>query len=408
MPWPTAVRAFRHRDFRLYWAGQLVSLVGTWMQSVGQAWIVLELTGSPFKLGLISALQFGPMLFLSFLAGALADRVRKRRLILLTQSALMLQAFALAALARSGHLQYWHVAALAALYGVANTLDLPSRQSFVVEMVGKGDLINAIALNSAVFNGARVVGPAIAGLLVARYGVALAFFINGVSFLGVIAALACIRTEGAPTPGSDQGVAREILQGVRYAWETPLVALILSLMLVTSLFVFNFSVVVPLVAREVLHQNAHGFGLLMASLGAGAISGAIGLALAGRGRSPAWLLTGAAVVASAGLVALGAVREFAVAVPVLVLLGVVMIVFMASSNTTLQVTVPDALRGRLMGLYGFVFVGMTPFGALLFGWIAEKAGVPAACAVGGGVGGVLVLALAALWSRRAPPPIRGA
>src|SRR5882672_2557783 len=179
MPWPTALRAFRHRDFRYFWAGQLVSLVGSWMQSVGQSWIVLELTHSPFKLGVINALQFGPMLFLSFLAGALADRVRKRRLLLLTQSALMLQAFALAALDRTGHIQYWHVATLATLYGIANTLDLPARQSFVVEIVGKHDLINAIALNSAVFNGARVVGPAVAGLLVARFGVGIAFLLNG-------------------------------------------------------------------------------------------------------------------------------------------------------------------------------------------------------------------------------------
>src|SRR6266700_7616695 len=189
MVWPTALRAFRYRDFRLFWTGQLVSLVGSWIQSVGQAWIVLELTHSPFKLGVISALQFGPMLFLSFLAGALADRVRKRRLLLLTQSALMLQAFALATLDRTGQIQYWHVAVLATLYGIANTLDLPARQSFVVEIVGKHDLINAIALNSAVFNGARMVGPAVAGLLVARYGVGIAFLLNGLSFIAVIAAL---------------------------------------------------------------------------------------------------------------------------------------------------------------------------------------------------------------------------
>src|SRR5438067_7130001 len=200
MAWPTALRAFRYRDFRLFWTGQLVSLVGSWMQSVGQAWIVLELTHSPFKLGVISALQFGPMLFLSFLSGALADRVRKRRLLLLTQNALMLQAFALATLDRTGQIQYWHVAVLATLYGIANTLDLPARQSFVVEIVGQHDLINAIALNSAVFNGARVVGPAVAGLLVARYGVGIAFLVNGLSFLAVIAALVAIRTEGRPPP----------------------------------------------------------------------------------------------------------------------------------------------------------------------------------------------------------------
>jgi MFS family permease len=400
MPWPTALRAFRHRDFRYFWAGQLVSLVGSWMQSVGQSWIVLELTHSPFKLGVISALQFGPMLFLSFLAGALADRVRKRRLLLLTQSALMLQAFALAVLDRTGHIQFWHVATLATLYGIATTVDLPARQSFVVEIVGKHDLINAIALNSAVFNGARVVGPAVAGLLVARYGVGIAFLLNGLSFVAVLAALLVIRTEGEPRPRSGDTLGQEILHGLRYAWETPLIALILSLLFVMSLFVINFSVLVPLIAREVLHEGAHGFGLLMASLGIGAVAGAVALALAGRGRAPRWLLVGTALAAAAGVAGLGVVRQFWVAAAVLTVEGFVMIVFMASSNTTMQVTVPDALRGRLMGLYAFVFVGMTPFGALLIGTIAERWGVPAACMVGGGCGFVSVLVLTFSWGRR--------
>ena len=401
MPWPTALRAFRHRDFRYFWAGQLVSLVGSWMQSVGQSWIVLELTHSPFKLGVISALQFGPMLFLSFLAGALADRVRKRRLLLLTQSALMLQAFALAVLDRTGHIQFWHVATLATLYGIATTVDLPARQSFVVEIVGKHDLINAIALNSAVFNGARVVGPAVAGLLVARYGVGIAFLLNGLSFVAVLAALLAIRTEGEPRPRSGDTLGQEILHGLRYAWETPLIALILSLLFVMSLFVINFSVLVPLIAREVLHEGAHGFGLLMASLGIGAVAGAVALALGGRGRAPVWLLAGAALAAAAGVAGLGVVRQFWMAAAVLAVNGFVMIVFGASSNTTMQVTVPDALRGRLMGLYAFVFVGMTPFGALLIGTIAERWGVPAACMVGGGCGFVSVLVLTLSWGRRA-------
>src|SRR4030095_7492013 len=289
MPVPGALRAFRYRDFRLFGTGQLISLVGTWMQSVGQAWVVLEITGSPFKLGIITALQFGPMLFLSFFAGALADRVPKRRLLLLTQSALMLQAFALAALDWAGHIQYWHVAVLATVYGIANTLDLPARQSFVVQIVGKNDLINAIALNSAVFNGARVVGPAVAGLLVARYGVAIAFLLNGLSFLGVIGALLAIHNEGEPRPRAGDSLGQEILQGLRYAWETPLIVLILAFMLVTSLFVVNFGVVVPLVAREVLHEGAHGFGLPMASLGAGAVvgAGAPPFRRAGAARTPA-------------------------------------------------------------------------------------------------------------------------
>src|SRR5574341_1096011 len=230
MPFPAGFRALNHRDFRLFWTGQLVSLIGTWMQSVGQAWLVLELTNSPFKLGLIGTLQFSPMLCFSFLAGVITDRVPKRRLIIATQTALMLQAFGLSALAWSGHVQYWHVAVLASLYGFANTLDVPTRQSFIVEMVGKDDLMNAIALNSAMFNGARVVGPAVAGLLVARYGVAIAFLLNGVSFLAVIFALLEIRSEGLPQPRGDTSMLQDIATGVRYAVNTPLVSLILSLL----------------------------------------------------------------------------------------------------------------------------------------------------------------------------------
>ena len=385
MPWSAGLRAFRHRDFRLFWSGQLISLVGTWMQSVGQAWVVLEITGSPFKLGVITALQFGPMLFLSFLAGALADRVRKRRLLLLTQGALMVQAFALAALDWAGHIQYWHVAVLATVYGIANTLDLPARQSFVVQIVGKNDLINAIALNSAVFNGARVVGPAVAGLLVARYGVAIAFLMNGLSFLGVIAALLFIHNEGAPRPRAGDTLSQEIIQGLRYAWETPLIVLILAFMLVDE----------PL--RRQLRRGGPARHARGPARGRARLRAPHGLARRGRGggrggagrswaraRAPVWLLArrGARSTPSASP-GLGLVRHFWVAAVLLAVMGFAMIVFMASSNTTLQVTVPDALRGRLMGLYAFVFVGMNPFGALFIGSVAEKWGVPAACMTGG-------------------------
>jgi len=400
MPWPAGLRAFRHRDFRLFWSGQLVSLVGTWMQSVGQVWVVLELTGSPFKLGVISALQFGPMLFFSLLAGALADRVRKRRLLLLTQGALMLQALALAALDWTGQIQFWHVAVLAAFYGVANTLDLPARQSFVVELVGKGDLMNAMALNATVFNGARVVGPAVAGLLIARYGVAPAFLLNGLSFLGVLAALAAIRNEGAPRPRAAATLGQEIFQGVRYAAATPLIGLILGLLLVVSLFVLNFNVLVPLVARDVLHEGARGFGLLMASLGLGAVAGALTLAAMTRTRPPLALIVAAALVTAAGLLGLSAVRHFWVAAAALAVMGFAQIFFMASCNTTVQVTAPDHLRGRVMSLYALVFVGVHPFGALLAGGVAETWGVGAACLWGGGMGLCLVLALMLLWRRR--------
>ena len=402
MALPAGLRALGHRDFRLFWCGQLVSLIGTWMQSVGQSWLVLELTNSPFRLGLIGALQFGPILLFSFLSGAISDRVRKRRLLLGTQTALMLQAFTLAVLVWSGHVQFWHVAVLAALYGLATTLDMPSRQSYIAHLVPRGDLMNAIALNSAVFNGARVVGPAVAGLLVARYGTAAAFVLNGASFIAVIAALAAIRTEGAPSPRRGIGLRAEIAEGVRYAAGTPRVALVMSLLVVVSLFVINMNVLVPLIAREVLHEGAHGFGLLMASLGLGAMAGALAVAALAVGRPPLGMVVGPALAAAGLLLLLSTARQFGTTAAVLVALGFAQIVFMTSCNTTVQIAVPDELRGRVMGLYALVFAGMTPIGALIMGTVAEHWGVSRACAVGGGAGLVLILALTIGWRRRHP------
>jgi MFS family permease len=396
---PAGLRALNHRDFRLFISGQLISLIGTWMQSVAQSWLVLELTNSPFKLGLIGTLQFGPMLGFSFLAGAIADRLPKRRVIIATQTALMLQAFALALLARSGHVQFWHVAVLAVCYGLANTLDMPTRQSFIVEMVGKDDLASAIALNSAMFNGARMIGPAVAGLLVDRFGVAPAFGLNGLSFVAVILALAAMRTEGLPREREGTTVRQDIAAGVRYAVGTPLVALILSLLLVVSLFVINHNVLVPLLARNVLHEGAHGFGLLMAALGIGAVVGALALALLGTSRPGLPLLITAAAMASALTLALAVIRHFPSAVVLLALTGLSQIVFMASCNTTLQMVVPDRLRGRIMGLYAFVFVGVTPIGSFFVGSVAEWLGTPIAYAAGGGLGLLSVLALTLLWWR---------
>jgi len=402
MALPAGLRALGHRDFRLFWCGQLVSLIGTWMQSVGQAWLVLELTNSPFRLGLIGALQFGPILLFSFLSGAISDRVRKRRLLLGTQAALMLQAFTLAALVGSGHVQFWHVAVLAALYGLATTLDMPSRQSYIAHLVPRGDLMNAIALNSAVFNGARVVGPAVAGLLVARYGTAAAFLMNGASFIAVLAALVAIRTEGAPSPRRGVGLRAEIAEGVRYAAGTPRVALVMSLLMVVSLFVVNMNVLVPLIARDVLHEGAHGFGLLMAALGVGAVAGALAVAALSVGRPPLGMVVGPALAAAALLLLLSTARHFGPTAAVLVALGFAQIVFMTSCNTTVQIAVPDELRGRVMGLYALVFAGMTPIGALIMGTVAEHWGVSRACAVGGAAGLLLILALTGAWRRRHP------
>jgi predicted MFS family arabinose efflux permease len=312
----------------------------------------------------------------------------------------MLQAFTLSALVASGHVQFWHVAVLASLYGLANTLDMPARQSFIAHLVPRGDLMNAIALNSAVFNGARVVGPAAAGLLVARYGTAAAFLFNALSFLAVIAALMAIRTEGAPRPRSGLGMGAEIAEGVRYALGTPRIALVFGLLLSVSLFVVNMNVLVPLIARNVLHEGAHGFGLLMASLGVGAVIGALAVATFSLGRPPLWAVVGPALTAATLLLVLSFVHRFGLAAAVLMALGFAQITFMTACNTTVQITVPDELRGRIMGLYALVFAGMVPIGSLIMGTVAERWGVLRACAVGGTMGLLLITTLTLAWRQR--------
>lgn len=393
-PRPVRLGALRHRDFRLFWIGQLISQIGTWMQSVAQAWLVLELTHSPLHLGIVSALQFTPVLLLSPVGGVLSDRFAKRKVLLISQTAMQLQAFVLAALVWSGRVEYWHVAVLAAVYGLSRAIDIPARQSYITDLVGRSDLPNAVALNSVVMNGARIVGPAVAGLLIAAFGVALAFLLNGVSFVAVLVALVAIRTEGRPDIGR-LGIREGVLSALNYAAGTPPVAFTLGLMVVVSLLVLNFNVIVPLVARNVLNQDAHGFGLLMSSLGAGAVAGAFGVALFRRGQPPLAFLVVSGALLCAGLAALAAVSHFFLAALVLALLGCCQILFTTGCNTTLQLIAPNELRGRVMGLYTVTFAGMTPFGSLLIGWVAEHQGIRMACAAGGAIGlvGVAVLVL---------------
>ncbi|HEX3176674.1 MAG TPA: MFS transporter [Methylomirabilota bacterium] len=397
---PAGLRAFRHRDFRLFWSGQLVSLIGTWMQSVAQSWLVLELTNSPLRLGVVGALQFTPMLVLSFFAGALADRLPKRRLIIVSQSVLFAQALALALLVRFGHVQYWHVTVLALVYGVANTIDMPTRQAFIVEMVGRSDLTNAIALNSGMFNAARVVGPALAGVLIAHWGMAPAFFCNALSFLPVIAILAAIHTEGLPRALAGRAMTEEIWEGVQYALRTPRITLTLAMVLAVSAFLFNYNVIVPLVARDVLHAEARGFGLLMTSLGVGAVCGAVALALWAQDRPPVVALVVPALVQAAGTGLLAGVSRFGAAVALLFVMGFCGILFMAGSNSTLQLTVPDELRGRIMSLNTMMFAGVTPFGSLLVGWAAEAFGIRTSIVIASSCGAAAVLALVLWWNGR--------
>jgi predicted MFS family arabinose efflux permease len=406
MTLPIGLRAFRHADFRRFFWAQLVAQTGTWMQTVAQSWLVLQLTPSPFKLGLIGSLQFAPILLFSIASGALADRVRKRRLLIGTQAALGCQALGLAALVASGHVEYWHVAVLAFCSGLVNVLDQPARQSLVAEIVGRSDVASAVALNSASFNAARIVGPGLGGLLIAQFGVTPAFVMNGLGFAVSVIMLIGLRTQGAPRARSGGGVLDDVRTGLRYAFSTPEIRLTLGLLFIVSIFVFNFTVYVPLIVRTVLNLGAEGFGLLMACLGVGAVAGALTVGALGARRPPVAVLFGAAALACGVLIALSAARGFRLTAALLFLTGLFGLVLVASCNTAMQLAAPDELRGRVMSLYTLVWGGVFPFGAFIVGSISEHWGVGRALLVNGTAGLLGVALLLGWWTLRGGPAWR--
>jgi MFS family permease len=394
---PPGLRALNHAEFRRFYASQLVAQIGGWVQTVAQSWLVLSLTGSPLRLGLIGTLQFAPVLFLSIPAGAIVDRLPKRRVLLVTQATYATQAVGLCVLVATGVVEYWHVCALGLVVGITSAFDQPARQAFVLDLVGRDDLGNAVALNSAAFNAARIVGPAAAGLLIGRFGLAPAFAVNAVGFAAVIGTLLVLRDRSRPAPRGSASIVEEIAEGLVYAARTPLVVLVLSLVTVVSLFVFNFTVYVPLLARTVLGLGAEGFGFLMAWLGVGAVTGAFTVGAA-RPLPPAALFNAAAVALGA-LVGLSAARHFWVAAPLLAVTGFAGIILMAGCNTRLQLEAPPALRARLMGIYVLFTGGVFPIGAFLVGAVSERWGVSTAF-LANGAAGLVALGAIRLWWRR--------
>jgi predicted MFS family arabinose efflux permease len=401
MIFPSGLRALNHPDYRRFFLAQMVALVSGWMHTVAQSWLVLQLTDSPLRLGLIGTLQFGPILLFSIVSGAIADRLPKRRLLVATNLVLASLALVLAALVASGRVRYWHVGVVAVLAGLAQTLDAPARQSLMAELVDKGDLVNAVALNSAAFNAARIVGPAVGGVLIARFGVVPSFVINAVGILVVAGALSRLPVR-ARAAARGTTMAQEIAEGVRYAARTPLIRLLLGMLFCVSITVFNFSIYVPLLARHVLHLGAEGFGFLMAALGVGAVTGAltIGFRRAGPPAFPTML--GAAALALTGLLSLSAARHLWVAAPLLFVTGFFGLILVASCNTRLQLAAPDELRGRMMSLYTLVWGGVFPIGAFCVGAISEGWGVSTAFFVQGSAGLIALTALAVWWRRRGP------
>jgi len=370
------------------------------MQSVAQSWLVLQLTSSPFRLGLIATFLFGPMLLLSLPAGAVADRLPKRRVVVASALIQGAMGTTLAALVATGAIRYWHVAAIAVVWGLVNALDTPARQAFLVDLVGRADVGNAIALNSAAFNGARIIGPAVAGVLIGAFGLSAAFAVNAVAgFIGAVA-LASVGTAGTRALRGDASFVQEVLEGVRYALATTRVLMLLGVLFVVTITIFNFSVYIPLLTSEVLGRGPETFGFLMAALGVGARTGALALGASSHAEPPFSLLAAAAAVSCAGLVVLSLVTRVWMAALALVVVGLASIVAVAGINTALQFLAPDALRGRVMSLYTLVFGGVFPIGAFCVGWTAEHWGVRAALAGAGGFGLVTLATILIAGGRR--------
>lgn len=385
-------RSLRVRNYRLYASGQLVSLTGTWMQRVAQDWLVLDLTNSGTALGIVTALQFGPSLFLGLWGGVLADRGDKRRILLATQSALAVVALLLGLLDITGVVTYWQVLALATALGLITAIDTPVRQSFVVEMVGRRELTNAVAINSTIFNSGRILGPALAGVTITAVGTGWAFVANAFSSVAVLAALSLMRTaELFPSPRAVRA-SGQLREGLRYVRARPDLVRTMILIFMFGTFGLNFAITCALMSKQVFHHGASGYGLLSTALAVGAFCGAI-LATRRTERPSALFLLGMAGVFSVAEIAAGLMPSFLLTAIVLVPTGLAMLAVTTAANSHVQLGVAPMMRGRVMSLYLVCFMGGTPIGAPIIGWLAGVAG-PRWGLIGGGA--VCLLSVAAL------------
>lgn len=389
----TTFAALRHRNYRLFFAGQLVSLTGTWMQATAQGWLIYEMTHSKKLLGEIAAVGSLPMLVFTMVGGAVADRVDKRKLLVVTQVAAMLLALALGTLVVTQQVRVPHVFAIAALAGLVMSFDMPCRQAFVVEMVGRKDLMNAIALNSSIMNAARIVGPSIAGLVMAAWGLGWCFLLNGVSFLAVIAGLLLMQMPPTASAPRTESAWWHTLGGFRYVRRDRRVLCLLALLMVGGVFGWSYAVLMPAFARDVLHIKERAYGFLLASNGVGAIIGALSVASLGDYPRKRRLVFGGMWLFSAGLAAFAACRAYWLALPCLAVAGCGMVTSFSTSNTVIQTSVPDEVRGRVMGVWALVFAGMVPVGSFQAGTVAHHFSAPIAVWFGSSVCALFALVM---------------
>ncbi|MEP6937679.1 MAG: MFS transporter [Chthoniobacterales bacterium] len=389
--WRQTFRALRHRNYRLFFYGQLVSLTGTWMQQTAMSWYVYELTGSKLLLGAVSAIGSAPIMLFSILGGSLADRYPKRSILVATQAAQMLCAFFLAAGVWAGFASPLFIVIVAALNGSAIGFDMPARQAFTVEMTSREDLLNAISLNSSVFNGARIIGPAIAGLVVGAVGVELCFFINGVSYIAVIAGLLLMRFPRFEPPAEAASPVEHAWTGIVYCFQNQRVRTILLLFFAVGVFGWSYTVLMPAFARDMLGMGSNGYGILLSASGIGALIGSLVVAAYGQVLVPRQMAIGGVLIFSAAVLAFSVTHTFALGLVFLFISGFGMLLFFSTSNTVVQTIVPDEMRGRVMGVWSLIFGAMIPLGSLEAGAVAHWLGTPFALAVG-----AIVCAIAAL------------
>lgn len=393
--------ALTHKNFRYYWMGQCVSLIGTWMQNIGQSWLVLSLTGSPFLLGLVGTIQFLPITVFSLFAGVIIDKFPKKKILLFTQTVSMLLAFALSALVFTKTIKYQYIIILAFILGCNNTIDTPTRQSFTIEVAGKEDLMNAIALNSATFNLARIIGPAVGALLMAYLGAGWCFLFNGLSFIAVIYGL--LQIKAVPYVRMKQketGVLKEIIDGLKYIKGNKNLMQSILLTTIMGIFAFNYSVLIPVFTKNVLMMQEKAYGFLMSALGVGSLIGALGVSLKSKRGPKMTAMIRSIVIVSVLLICTGLTRYYYITALSLAVTGVFNIMFSTTANSTLQINSKDEYRGRVMSVYSLVFAGSTPIGNMFSGYTADKFGVSAAFILSGGIALTLLVIVVIIFRNR--------
>lgn len=367
--------SLKHKNFRYYWIGMCISLVGTWMQNIAQPWLAYRLTDSPFWLSVISALQFAPMLVISLFAGVLVDKIPKKRILIISQASFLILTMVLAILTWTGLIRYWHLVITALLMGIVNAFDMPARQSFVVELVGKEDLMNGIALNSTAFNGARIIGPAIAGLVMGAFGPALCFFINSISYAAVLISLFFVKPYVIEKPpAKKEGIFKQIGDGLKYIYKSEILFSTVLIMIVVGIFANNFTVLVPVFAVKILNQQETGYGVLMSFMGVGCLIASLLVATFSQTGPKKFIMRVVPLIVAASLIIIGFSRSFFLTGIILLINGFFFAGIIAIANSTMQLNTTGEYIGRVMSVYSIVFIGSTPIGNLYAGAISNRFG----------------------------------